>query len=106
MPSRGWEAFPLVALESFAAGAPVVATRVPGLEDLVEDGRTGWLVPPESAEQLAEVLRRACGAERMSERQRAGVSAFAGRYSWGAVARAHVDLYERLLGERTMSRSA
>ena len=57
MPSRGSEGCPLVALESFAAGRPLVASRIPGLEDLVIPGRTGFLVRPESVPSLADALR-------------------------------------------------
>ena len=46
MPSRDWEAFPLVILEAFAAGKPMIGSRIRGLEDLITDGRTGWLVAP------------------------------------------------------------
>src|SRR5439155_13353037 len=48
VPSRLADASPLVVLESFAAGVPVIGTSVPGLEDLIEEAKTGWQVPPES----------------------------------------------------------
>ena len=42
--SRIWEAFPVVLIESYAAGRPVIATDVPGLRERVQPGRTGLLV--------------------------------------------------------------
>src|SRR6185437_11475590 len=48
MPSRVWEAFPLVVLESFAAGRAVIGTRVPGIADLVENDKTGILFEDEN----------------------------------------------------------
>jgi len=55
VPSR-WEAFGLVAIEAMRAGLPVVASRVGGLPEVVEDGATGLLVPPEDGQALAQAL--------------------------------------------------
>ena len=61
----------LAAAEAFATGRPVVASAVGGIPELVRDGETGILVPPESPQALAEALlalaadpsrRRALGA--------------------------------------------
>ena len=67
-PSR-WEGFGLAVAEAMRAGKPVIASRVGGLCELVEDGVSGRLVPPDDAEALAAALladgpdvRRAMGA--------------------------------------------
>ena len=51
------EGFGIAALEAMAAGLPVVASAVGGLPEIVQDGKTGWLVPPANPEKLAERLR-------------------------------------------------
>jgi glycosyltransferase involved in cell wall biosynthesis len=51
-----YEGMPLVILEAMEAGVPVVASRVSGIPEVVEDGVTGWLVPPEDPEALAAAL--------------------------------------------------
>ena len=56
-PSR-WEGFGLVLLEAMLASKPVVATRVSSIPEIVADGETGLLVPPEDATALAAALVR------------------------------------------------
>jgi sugar transferase (PEP-CTERM/EpsH1 system associated) len=47
-------------LEAMASGLPAVATRVGGNSEVVDDGRTGWLVSPGNAEELSHRLRLLC----------------------------------------------
>jgi glycosyltransferase involved in cell wall biosynthesis len=54
-----YEGMPLVVLEAMEAGVPVIASAVSGIPEVVEDGRTGWLVPPENPDRLAGALREA-----------------------------------------------
>ncbi|HEX8253890.1 MAG TPA: glycosyltransferase family 4 protein [Thermoanaerobaculia bacterium] len=59
------DAFPTVLLEAMAAGLPVVATRVGGIPEIVNDGATGILVPPGDAEALASGIE-----ELLADRER------------------------------------
>ena len=56
LPSESYENSPMALLESLAAGTPVVATKIGALPELVEDGRTGLLVPPGDASGLARAM--------------------------------------------------
>lgn len=58
LPSLWQENAPLSLLEAMAAGVPVVASRMGGIPEIVRDGKTGVLVPPNDARELAETLRR------------------------------------------------
>ena len=56
-PSTCYETFGMVAIEAFASGTPVIASRHGGLGDLIRDGETGLLFEPGNATALAERLR-------------------------------------------------
>jgi glycosyltransferase involved in cell wall biosynthesis len=58
IPSVHPEPFGLVAVESLAAGVPVVASRIGGLPEIITDGVAGLLVEPDNPEQLAHGLIR------------------------------------------------
>jgi glycosyltransferase involved in cell wall biosynthesis len=69
------EGIPVALMEAMVSGVPVVATSISGIPELVRHGDTGWLVPPEDVEALAEALsqihkdpaeakRRACSGRR------------------------------------------
>lgn len=57
LPSIWYENFPRTLVEAFAAGLPVIASRIGALAELVEDGRTGLLFEPGNADDLARTLR-------------------------------------------------
>jgi rhamnosyl/mannosyltransferase len=96
------EGTPVSAIEAMAAGCPVVATRVGGLPDLVQDGETGRLVPPGDPEALAAailgLLRDRERARRMGE---AGRERARERYRVERLCKDIESLYDRLLPERS-----
>ena len=105
IPSRTWEAFPLVVLESFAAGKPVIGTMIPGLADLVEPERTGLLVPPESPPALADALAALLKNEAVTREYGRHAQRIVQEFDWAKIAEQHLDLYARLCGKTTADRS-
>ncbi len=97
MPSRDWEAFPLVIMEAFAAGKPVIGTRIRGLEDLIAHGRTGWLVPPESPVELAAALHEMSVDHLALQNYGANARRTALDHGWPSIAARHIALYEAAL---------
>lgn len=96
-PSRR-EGYGVVAREAMAYGRPVVASRVGGLEDAVEDGVTGLLVPPRDTAALRAALVRLL--EDPALRRRLGAAAreqARERFSWSVATEATVAAYREAL---------
>lgn len=91
-----WEGMPLFALECMAAGAPLVATAVGGLPDLVEHGKTGLLVPPRDPDALAKALTSVLLDRGLRERLAAAAALRLDAYRIETVAERFADLYEEL----------
>jgi D-inositol-3-phosphate glycosyltransferase len=92
-----YESFGLVALEAMACGVPVIASRVGGLKETVQDGRTGYLVPWRCPEPFAErldllltnePLRRSLGEEARQVAQ---------DYAWPLIAEQVEGVYHELV---------
>ncbi|HUF74393.1 MAG TPA: glycosyltransferase family 4 protein [Gammaproteobacteria bacterium] len=99
LPARWREPFGLVALQAAEAGRPVIASRVGGLAEIVVDGVTGVLVPPNDSDALGIAIRgllaspltasRMGAAGRRHKRSRFGYDAFVASYE---------QIYRRLVG--------
>ncbi|MDR6977970.1 starch synthase [Streptomyces sp. 3330] len=95
-----YEPLGIVNLEAMACGTPVVASRVGGIPEVVEDGVTGTLVAVDDdfeaglARALDAVLGDPAAGRRMGE---AGRARAVGEFGWDAVARRTVGLYEEIV---------
>ena len=99
VPSRA-ENLPIAALEAMAAALPVVATRVGGVPELVDDGVTGFVVPPDDPAAMAAAIAKVLADDELRAGMgRAAAARVAERFSAEGMARKLVDLY----GERCAS---
>jgi glycogen synthase len=89
-----YEPFGIVALETLAGGAPLIAARTGGLAELIEGTGAGLLFEPGNADELAACIERVLGDTRLADDMRSrGTALLGARYSWAAVAGATALIY-------------
>jgi D-inositol-3-phosphate glycosyltransferase len=98
MPSF-YESFGMVALEAMACGTPVVASETGGLAFLVQDAETGFTVPVDDPQALADRLTLLVEEPELRRRMGAQAAKFAEEYVWEKIAKRISALYEEVLGK-------
>lgn len=93
IPSR-LEPFGIIALEAFAAGKMVVASRTGGLVEIVKHGVNGFLVEPEDPEQLAQHIVRLLKSKRDRLAMESNAMETASRFSWANTAKTYLSILE------------
>ena len=100
LPSRG-ENLPITILEAMAVALPVVASRVGGIAELVDDGVSGRLVEPDDVAALAQALTPlVADPHQRAAMGRAGVARVAARFDAAQAGAEMVALYEQQLASR------
>lgn len=94
------ETFGLVALESAAAGKPIVASDIGGLSEVVLDGETGLLVPGGDSQALRAALERLCGDAGLRQRLGEAARERAGEFGPDAVVPRFERAYETAVAAR------
>jgi glycosyltransferase involved in cell wall biosynthesis len=96
-PGLGGETLGIVLLEAMASGAPVVASRIPGYDETIQDGVNGILTPPADPEALSMALVRVLLDKSLRERLSAAGLDRAREYAWPKVVLRTLDFYRELL---------
>lgn len=97
------DVYPNAVLEAMACGRPCITTHATGVAEIIEDGRSGFLVSPDDPEQLAAAISRVLGMtarerEDVGQRARATVATLCTTLGIG---RETVEAYEEMLTTRT-----
>jgi glycosyltransferase involved in cell wall biosynthesis len=97
VPSR-WEGFGLVTLEAMGWSRPIVASRTSALPEIVLDGKTGLLVPPDDAVALAEAIEiLLADSERATAMGQAGYERLVREFSVDKMVQATLDVYGQVV---------
>jgi len=97
------DSFPIVLLEAMASGVPVVATRIGGIPELIDDLRTGLLIDPGNVGSLADSLAHLLDHPRIAARM--GVAAWREAvrcHTWERQADVTNALFESVLHDRNV----
>jgi glycosyltransferase involved in cell wall biosynthesis len=98
LPSLFGEGLPMVVLEAMAAGVPVVATRVEGVPEAIEDGASGLVADPSSSEDLARCIARLLRREvDWQALRRNALQRHAEQFSDTIMARRVAEVYRRVV---------
>ena len=96
-PATGGESFGVVLIEAMAAGLPVVASDIPGYDEVITDGVDGLLVPPGDPDALAAAAGGVLDDAELAERLATAGRERAGSFDWSIVLPAIEDVYARAL---------
>jgi len=92
------EACGIVLLEAMVSGKPVVSTSVGGVPEVVKDGETGVLVPPQNVAALAEAINTLLSDDSLRRRLGENAKEYVQRnFSWRNCAQQYIDLYKQVL---------
>ena len=98
IPSLWYEQFPMGILEAFALGVPVIAPRLGGLAEIIEDGVSGLLYDPTQPHALTDCLRRIQADDVLARRLRLGARQCAAqRYSPDVIYPRLMQVYEQAI---------
>lgn len=103
LPSRS-EGLPVVILEAFASGIPVIASRVGGIPDIVEDGKNGFLVSPENANELTSKMLLLLEDKSLRELFAENAATTALSYDRSQITIRYLILYRLLIGRNHLER--
>ncbi|OGL72361.1 hypothetical protein A3F28_00765 [Candidatus Uhrbacteria bacterium RIFCSPHIGHO2_12_FULL_57_11] len=89
------EGLGIVFIEAQAVGTPAIGTRVGGIPDVIEDGRTGLLIPSADPSALAEAILRIFRDPESAGRMAVAAEDKLGRFDWNRIAAQVAEIYER-----------
>lgn len=95
------DGLPQMLMENMASGLPAISTRLVGIPDLIIDGKTGLLVDPNNAEQLADAIERIDKDQKLAQRlSEEGRKHIIEKFELESALQPLINLYRRKVGKR------
>lgn len=93
-----YEAFGLVFAEAMACGKPVISTSVGAIPEVIDDGKTGIIVPPKDSGALADAILKLVGDRELRLKMgEEGQKKARQKYSWNHITEQYIQVYESML---------
>jgi D-inositol-3-phosphate glycosyltransferase len=96
MPSH-YESFGMVALEAMACGTPVIATQVGGLQYLVQDQETGFIIPNDNPDALEEKITVLICKPELREKMSQNSISYTQSFSWNIIIKTLIETFEKTI---------
>lgn len=97
------ESFGVAVLEAMACGKPVIVSNVGGLPEIVENGKTGFIVPPRDPQKIAEAIEKLIlNKELMAEMGRAGRNRVKKFYEWKSCVEQMCNIYAQIQNNKVI----
>ena len=90
-----------VILEAMAAGLPVIASNTGGIPDIIENEKTGLLIEPGNAQELADAIERLANDQKLREQLQAEAKETLPAFEISQTSKLYKDLYTQVLTEKT-----
>ncbi len=91
------EAFSLVLVEAMASGRPVIGTSIGGTPQVIDDGKTGLLVPPKDPKSLADAIGKIFEDPTLAQSFADAGARKAQEFSWTLKGKKYMELFSRVL---------
>lgn len=105
LPSRH-EAFGMAIIESMAAGKPVIATRSGGPQEIIKDGVSGLIVPPENPQAMAKAISSILKNPALHARLSKNAKRASRKFSWNLIAKRYSNLFHSKLNQELIGKKS
>ncbi len=95
-----WEGLPTVILEAMASGLPILATDIPGTNELIQHAQNGWLVSPHDSQAISSAIAKLISSPQLTSDMAQRALVTSREYSIDSISQQYEVLYEELIARK------